>query len=629
MSRRRLSAALVLGFVLALVAPAAAQAESKADIRKVDTSRFPQVAVTISLPGTASLTSDDVQLAENGAPVGVESVQPLGAPSIDVVLAIDLSTSMRGAALQSAVEAAKRFLDGLPAEARVGVVTFSAQANVLVPLTTDRSKVEAALGHLPATRSGTALFDAVARAASMFQGAGQHNIVLLANGPNNTGETDRDSTITIANSAGATVFSVGFRDGDTDVQTMLHLATGTGGTYQSAQTAKLSSLYAQLASRISDQYVVTYTSSAQPGDQLDILMAAAGNQVSALVLAPRPHVKGPIQPEVHDVKPLLRGNLGMLVAIVVTFLALFILGVMLIGTSARLNRERTAASRMKAVAQPQAGQKGDDRGQTWIPQQMVQVAERMVGQGGFGTNLEHKLEQSGLAFRAGEFLAAAAVAGLGGIVLGFLLFQNIFLALGVAVVAGSGPWILLSFKLHQRTAKLNAQLPDVLNILASSLRAGHSFLQALDTAAKDIPEPASAEFNRVLAEIRLGRPLDEAMNAMAERVGSENFRWAVLAVNIQREVGGNLAEILDTVSHTVRERESILREVQVLTTEGRLSMYILTALPIVFTLYLFMVRPEYVGLLYTTKIGLIMSITAAALLGAGFVWFKKIVRIDV
>ncbi len=624
------SRAALLALVLALTLPGTAWADGPtAAIRKVDTSKFPRVAVTISLPGTASLTADDVQLVENGRPMSVEAVQPLGAPSIDVVLAMDLSTSMRGTPLASAVAAAKRFLEGLPDQARVGLVVFSSQARVLVPLTADRSKVASALGHLPSTHSGTALYDAVHEAVSMFQGDGQHNIILLANGPNNTGETDREGTVAAASDAGATIFSVGFRGGDTDVQTMLRLAEGTGGTYQAAQTAKLSSLYAQLASRISDQYVVTYGSAARPGDQLDIRMAAAGNDVSALVLAPTLRTTGPAQPQIREVKPLLRGTLGMLVAIVVTFVALFILAVMLIGTGARVSRERAAAHRMKAIARPQAGVESDDRSASWIPQPMVEVAERVVDAGGFGATLEHKLEQSGLAFRAGEFLAASIVAGLGGMVVGFVVFQRLLVAIVLAAVAAAAPWIVVQYKLHKRTERLNQQLPEVLNILASSLRAGHSFLQALDTAAKDIPEPASTEFNRTVAEIRLGRPLDDAMNSMAERVGSENFRWAVLAVNIQREVGGNLAEILDTVANTVRERETMRREVHVLTTEGRLSMYILTALPILFAVYLFTTRPEYVGLLITTRVGLIMSATAVCLLTAGYFWFRKIVRIDV
>jgi tight adherence protein B len=630
--RSRFVASLLFALALALalaLAASGASAEGSADIRNVDTTRFPQVAVTISLPGTTTLSSGDVTVVENGEVADVGAVRPLGAPSIDVVLAIDLSTSMSGEPLSSAVAAARRFLQGLPEQAKVGLVVFSAKARTLVAPTMDRGKVAAALTHLPPTERGTAVYDAVARAAGMFSGGGQHNVILLANGPNNAGTTDRDSSIAAAERAGATIFSVGFRGGDTDVQTMVRLAQATSGTYQAAATSKLSSLYADLANRISDQFVVTYTSKARPGEQISLQMNAAGSPLSALLLAPKPHVSGPVEPEVHQVKPLLRGTLGLLVAIVVTFVALFLLAVMAVGTGARVRRDRAAELRMRAIARPQEVAAGEDRAVAWIPQQVVDVADRVVEAGGFGATLEHKLEQGGLAFRAGEFLSASVVAGLGGIVGGFVLFQNLLLALACGVIGGAGPWMLVLYKLNQRTERLNQQLPEVLNVLASSLRAGHSFLQALDTAAKDIPEPAASEFSRTVAEIRLGRPLDEAMNAMAERVGSENFRWAVLAVNIQREVGGNLAEILDTVANTVREREMLRREVHVLTTEGRLSMYVLTALPILFAFYLVTTKPEYASLLYTTRVGLVMSVTAGALLAAGFVWFKKIVRIDV
>src|SRR5207247_10935548 len=147
--------------------------------------------------------------------------------------------------------------------------------------------------------------------------------------------------------------------------------------------------------------------------------------------------------------------------------------------------------------------------------------------------------------------------------------------------------------------QLRDQLPDVLTILASSLRAGHSFLQALDTVSKEIPEPAKAEFNRVVAEIRLGRSTEDSLEALADRVGSEDFKWAVLAVNIQREVGGNLAEILDNVSDTLRERAIMRRQVRVLTAEGRLSAYVLGAMPFGIGLYMFAVNREYISLLFT------------------------------
>jgi tight adherence protein B len=191
------------------------------------------------------------------------------------------------------------------------------------------------------------------------------------------------------------------------------------------------------------------------------------------------------------------------------------------------------------------------------------------------------------------------------------------------------PVIVAKVKVSRRDAKLHGQLADILMVLASSLRAGHGFFQALDLVAKEIGEPGSAEFGRVVAEVRLGRPVDEAMNAMAERVGSDDFKWAVLGVNIQREVGGNLAEILDTIADTVRERDAVRRQVHVLSSEGRLSIGILAALPFLVSLYIAKVNPGYLNLLFSTRVGLIMVVTAACLLCVGIFWMRKIVNIDV
>ena len=188
---------------------------------------------------------------------------------------------------------------------------------------------------------------------------------------------------------------------------------------------------------------------------------------------------------------------------------------------------------------------------------------------------------------------------------------------------------MLIHALRKRTERMREQLPDVLTIMASSLRAGHSFMQALDTVAREIPQPAATEFQRVVAEIRLGRSTDDALEALSERVGSSDFKWAVLAVNIQREVGGNLAEILDNVADTLRERAQMRRQIRVLTAEGRLSAWVLTLLPLGIAAYMFAVNPEYIGLLFTTRMGLFMVGVAVILLVLGVFWMRKIVDIDV
>ncbi len=246
---------------------------------------------------------------------------------------------------------------------------------------------------------------------------------------------------------------------------------------------------------------------------------------------------------------------------------------------------------------------------------MSRFGRRFAEARGFSGRVDAELEAAGVSVRSGEFVVLSVAAALVGVVLGAALLRNPLLALATGAVAGAGPTIALRMAMKSRAEKLREQLPDVLTIMASSLRAGHSFMQSLDAVAKEIAQPAATEFQRVVSEIRLGRPADDALEALAERVGSPDFRWAVLAVNIQREVGGNLAEILDNVADTLRERAQMRRQVRVLTAEGRLSAWVLTALPLTIAVYMFITNPEYIGLLVTAKLGIIMLSVAVGLSG--------------
>jgi tight adherence protein B len=317
-------------------------------------------------------------------------------------------------------------------------------------------------------------------------------------------------------------------------------------------------------------------------------------------------------------------------AVLVGFVA-FLLAWFLLGNAARARKDREVEARMRAVIQPgqQPSAAPGAAASGWIPAEVTRFGQRFADAQGFSERLDAELEAAGVAMRSGEFVVASVAAALVAGVLGAALLRNALLALVIGGIGGAAPLVLLRHALNRRADKLREQLPDVLTIMASSLRAGHSFLQSLDTVAKEISQPAASEFQRVVAEIRLGRPAEEALEALAERVGSADFKWAVLAVNIQREVGGNLAEILDTVADTLRERAMLRRQVKVLTAEGRLSAWVLALLPLAIGLYMGAVNPTYIGKLFTTTVGLVMMITAVALLGVGVLWMKKIVDIDV
>jgi tight adherence protein B len=320
--------------------------------------------------------------------------------------------------------------------------------------------------------------------------------------------------------------------------------------------------------------------------------------------------------------------LALLVGVVAGLMAWFLLG-----SAARAKKDRAVEARMRAVIQPgsQPSSKAAvaEPGTGWIPLNVSKFGTRFAQSRGFSDRLDAELEAAGVSLRSGEFVVASAVAALVFGVIGAAILRNALLALIIAGVGAAFPTLLLRSALGKRADHLREQLPDVLTIMASSLRAGHSFMQALDTVAKEIAQPAATEFQRVVAEIRLGRPAEDALEALAERVGSADFMWAVLAVNIQREVGGNLAEILDNVADTLRERATLRRQIKVLTAEGRLSAWVLALLPVGIALYMTAANPHYIGLLVTTTIGRVMLAGGLLLMGIGIYWMRRIVEIDV
>ena len=635
MSRRH---AIVLALALAAATTWPAQASARASdtsvsIRGVDTEAFPEVTVTVSITGS-DVNPDDVQVTENGTSVGDVEATALTdtGQDVDVVLAVDTSDSMKGAPLAAAIAAALKFVTSIPSDGqlRVGIVTFAGHPEVLQPLTTEQPTLLASLGSL-STSPGTSLYDGVVEAAHMLSGSGQNNIVLLSDGGDRSSQGTLKDAVAAAKEADAAVFSLGLKSPDTDVKALQALSKATGGRYAPATTADLASLYAQLATELSNQFLVTYRSARKSGGQVTVAVSAAGGTDSALVLepkiAPPPGVEAP--PEASS-SPLLGGQAGLLTVLILSFLAFFLILNLTLGARARNRRDRELVRRV--ASKPQAIEEaatGDRSLVSWMPAPMVQAGEKVAEAAGMGTKVALMLERGGLPLRAGEFVAGVMLAGLAGVLVGGILLHNPIFMLLIGGAFAIVPIVWLKVSMKKRTGKLHTQLADILMILASSLRAGHGFFQALDLVAKEIGEPGSQEFGRVVAEVRLGRPVDEALNAMAERIGSDDFKWAVLGVNIQREVGGNLAEILDTIADTVRERDAVRRQIGVLSAEGRLSIGILASLPFLVMLYMAKMNPEYLNLLFTTRVGLIMVVTAGCLLVTGILWMRKIVRINV
>jgi len=246
------------------------------------------------------------------------------------------------------------------------------------------------------------------------------------------------------------------------------------------------------------------------------------------------------------------------------------------------------------------------------------------------SDLSTQLARADLKVTVGEFLVLQLVVALGLAVGGYFLFNTIVLAILAAVIGWFAPRWFVSYRQGQRLRAFSDQLGDSLNLMVNGLRSGYSVLQAMEAVSREMPSPISAEFARVVQEVQIGLPLDQALGNMLRRIRSDDLDLVITAIEVQREVGGNLAEVLDVISFTIRERVRIKGEVRTLTAQGRYSGYVISLLPIGLALVLFCVNKPYVQRLFTSGFcGWAMVVCGLLMIGTGFIAIQKIVTIEV
>ncbi|WP_291914389.1 type II secretion system F family protein [Limnohabitans sp.] len=245
------------------------------------------------------------------------------------------------------------------------------------------------------------------------------------------------------------------------------------------------------------------------------------------------------------------------------------------------------------------------------------------------TQFDHFLLQTGLALSLAQALSLAAVLVLLALALGASLHWPVLLSL---VVATLGPLLLIAFLQHRRThrmALISQALPDALDLMARSMQAGHAFTSALQVAAKDAPPPLSHELRTVFEEINFGISAAQALQGLALRVASDDVRYFVVAVIIQSETGGNLAEILKNTAYLIRERQKIAGIVRVLSAEGRISAIILSLLPFALAALMGLLNPGFISRLWTDPMGLQLVYTSLTLMAIGILWMWRLIQIRV
>jgi len=255
--------------------------------------------------------------------------------------------------------------------------------------------------------------------------------------------------------------------------------------------------------------------------------------------------------------------------------------------------------------------------------------DKALARKGFAERTAQQLARADLKLTVSEYAAVNLIAIVASFLVGYLLYRSIIVAVGAAITGSFLPRLYVKQRQRGRLHRFNDQLSDAINLLVNGLRSGYSQLQAMETVSREMPSPISDEFSRVVQEVGLGLSLDQALDNMLRRIESADLDLMITAIKVQHEVGGNLADILDAISFTIRERVRIQGEIRVLTSMQMLSAYIISFLPVALGLIMYLLSSEYMGQMFEEPCGWIMLGTAVTIIILGFTVIRKIVAIEV
>lgn len=633
-----IAVAAIVGIAGFVTGAAPATAADLVSIRAVDTREFPTVRVSALFTGerpdlgAVAVREEEAVVPDIDVVPVAESSRPVG-----VVLVVDTSGSMKAQGkLDRAKEAARRFVaNKSPADA-LALVAFDNQARVAVNFTNDPAPVVAALDALQPSGE-TALWDAVRLASGLFGDRPDllPYLVVLSDGADTVSSTTADQALGAVQSAGAGAFPIALLGGgESDAAALRRLADTSGGIFlETTDASRLDALYQNVQSVLQNQYEITWTAGAAPADGVLDISVKLGDAVASASVPVKAAGTGVVaQPRVVEA-PSAPGPLGTSAGrIVVAIVAALAAGVFGLAVASYVVRDKAPLSIIDAYTRGGAtpvSAGGEDR--DLVPdavRRAVEATARLTGGGGLLDRLERKLEAADVKVRAQEFVVFHG-AGVLALLLVVGIAGGATLALAAGLIGALAPIAVLNILAERRRAAFTAQLPDALQLLASSLRAGYSLVQGLEAVAAEIEDPMGRELRRTVLETRLGRDLEVALDETARRMSSPDFDWVVIAIRIQREVGGNLAELLTSVAETMISRERLRREVSALTAEGKLSAIIVGALPLAIGMVLMVMNPGYLSPLFASGIGKAMILGAVGLTCAGFVWMRKVISIDV
>jgi len=511
------------------------------------------------------------------------------------ILVLDTSASMRPADVAAARDAALAYAATVPADVRIGLIWFAGKPELVTRPTTDRTELAEGLAGLRAGHE-TWLRDAIRLGVSTVDKLGadaERRLVVLTDGVDTSSAS---SLLTVRNAlvgTGVVADFVAFRSHAGDMNGMRQLAEASGGRVLTAEDApELAAAFAAIAKT---------APSAGSADQ---------------------------KPAWLSWLPALSWQIGLLAGL--TFVIVLVLLLVLFARAGGDAGGRRVLDQIARYGHRRDTARSEQQPERSFAGTAVGLTERVLRSRGWEEKLTERLDLASIRLKPAEWTLLRACASVVVAALLILMGANVVVGIVLGGVLGwAGPLMVVSIRIGRRRAAFGEQLPDVLQLIAGSLQSGFSLAQSLDAVVKEGTQPAAGEFSRALAETRIGAVLDDALDRIAVRMASDDLHWVVMAIRIQREVGGNLAEILLTTVTTMRERAQSRRQVRALSAEGRLSAYILLALPVAIGAFFYYSNPEYMQPLHTTAIGIVMLIGAAISMAVGSFWMSRLVKVEV
>ncbi|MCB1002880.1 MAG: type II secretion system F family protein [Acidimicrobiales bacterium] len=637
-TRLRLAALAGVVGLLALVGPAAvAQSTGGADgepflaVRSVDSQYARGTALGVTWTGDAA-DLEGLRVTENGEEVRLgaplENTDPKG-----VVFVVESSSAM-DTALAGVKDAVTALAADLPSGTEMALVSYADSAQLVRDFTTDPQAIADGVDGLVAD-GATAMWDGVYAGAQALEDAPdlQPNMVVISASPDSASVTSPTRVTGLATSLGTSVLAVGIEPG-APASALDQLVSTTGGRYLATADVDRT-LKREVRPTLVGQYDLIFATQEKSGAVVD-LGVELGDLTTAVSYVDGADVAGnlALAPVAVDSGGggLLQSGVAKLLAVVFALVAvtLGVYAIVLVFT-----KDEDGLSAVLQVYSDPYGAEADPEdadgsaATSALIQRAVDLTEEFAERQGVLAKTEGALERAAMPLRAAEALFFYGAFTLAAFVLLFLLTGNLMATAVVGIVLAAIPPMVVSFKAKKRQKEFLAQLPDTLALLAGTLRAGYSLMQGVEAVSQEVEDPMGLELRRVVTEARLGRPLEESLDGMAERMDSPDFAWAVMAIRIQREVGGNLSELLLTVAETMTARERLRREVAALTAEGRVSAYVLAGLPVALGLVMYTINPKYTGTLFSETLGIVLLVLAAIGMLVGFLWMRKIINIEI